>query len=179
MLLKVIVYLAPVYIGSGLYINWVIHHKEQSLIRKAILFLFFFYVISVIYLTLFPFPLDQAALATIQLYGFQKGSINLIPFKSSMSAKQALLNFIMLFPLGVMLPLVYKTMKVKKIILILVLVPLSIEVIQGLGSWLMQGSWKQADINDFMLNALGAVIGLLIIQILTRSFPKLKSLLLS
>ena len=177
MLLKLIVYLAPVYVGSRLYINWVIHHKEQSLIRKAILFLFFFYVISVIYITLFPFPLDPAALETIQLYGFQKGSTNLIPFKSSMSSKQALLNFIMLFPLGVMMPLVYKTMKTRKIILILLITPLSIEVIQGLGSWLMQGRWKQADINDFMLNAVGALIGLLIYQIMDKNFPKMMSIL--
>ena len=179
MLLKLIVYLAPVYIGIGLYINWVIHHKEQSPIHKAILFMFFFYVISVIYLTLFPFPLDQLSLESIQLYGYHKEMINLIPFKSSMSTKQAILNFIMLVPLGTMMPIVYQSMKTKTIILFLILTPLTIEVIQALGSWLMQGIWKQADINDFMLNATGAIVGFIIYRALTRSFPKLKSFLLS
>ena len=179
MLLKLIVYLAPIYIGIGLYINWVIHHKDQSLIHKTILFLFFFYVISVIYLTLFPFLLDRASLETIQEFGYQKGMINLIPFVSSMSMKQAILNFIMLVPLGTMMPIVYQSMKTKTIILILILTPLTIEVIQALGSWLLQGRWKQADINDFMLNAAGAIIGFIIYRALTKSFPKLKSFLLS
>jgi len=178
-LLKVIIYFAPIYIGIGLYINWVVHHKDQSLICKTIQFLFFFYVISVIYLTLFPFPLDQASLEYIQQFGYEMGMINLIPFHSSMSLKQAILNFIMLAPLGIMLPIVYKTMKTRTILITLILTPLMIEVIQALGSWLMQGRWKQADINDFMLNATGAILGLLMYQILTTSFPKLKSILIS
>jgi hypothetical protein len=85
MLLKIIVYLAPIYIGIGLYINWVVHHKEQSLIHKTILFMFFVYTISVIYLTLFPFPLDQASLEFIQQFGYEKGMINLIPSKRILS----------------------------------------------------------------------------------------------
>jgi glycopeptide antibiotics resistance protein len=179
MLLKIIVYLAPIYIGIGLYINWVVHHKDQSLIHKTILFMFFVYTISVIYLTMFPFPLDQASLEFIQQFGYEKGMINLIPFKTSMSLKQAVLNFIMLAPLGVMLPIVYKTMKTRMIIMILVLTPLMIEVIQALGSWLMQGRWKQADINDFILNATGAIVGLITYRVMIKFFPKLKSFLLS
>jgi glycopeptide antibiotics resistance protein len=174
MLLKVIVYFAPIYLGIGLYVYWIVNHKEQSLIRKVILFLFSFYIISVIYLTLFPFPLDQASLEDIQLYGYEKGMINLIPFKSSMSTKQALLNFIMLAPLGVLLPIVNTTMKTRKIVMILILTPFTIEVIQGLGSWLMQGRWKQADINDFLLNAAGAIIGYLVYRLITHLFPSFK-----
>lgn len=69
MLLKVIVYLAPVIIGFGLYINWVVQHQKQSLLYRAILFLFFFYGISVIYLTLYPIPYDRASLEYIQSFG--------------------------------------------------------------------------------------------------------------
>jgi len=179
MLLKVIVYLAPVFLGIGLYVYWIVNHKEQSLIRKVILFLFFFYVISVIYLTLFPLPLDQASLEFIQLYGYEKGMINLIPFKSSMSTKQALLNFIMLAPFGLFLPIVYTTMKTRKVVMILILTPFTIEVIQALGSWLMQGRWKQADINDFLLNAAGAIIGYLVYRLITHLFPTFKKFLLA
>lgn len=179
MLLKAIVYFAPLYLGIALYVYWIVNHKEQSLIRKVILFLFFFYVISVIYLTLFPFPMDQASLEFIQLYGYEKGMINLIIFKSSMSTKQALLNFIMLAPLGVLLPIVYTTMKPRKIVMILILTPFTIEVIQALGSWIMQGRWKQADINDFLLNTAGAIIGYLVYLMITRLFPSFKKFLLS
>lgn len=179
MLLKIIVYLAPVYLGIGFYAYWIITHKGQSLIRKVILFMFFFYTISVIYLTLFPFPLDQVSLELIQFYGYPMGMINLIPFQSSMSTKQALLNFIMLAPLGVFLPIVYTTMKTRKIVMIMILTPFTIEVIQGLGSWLMQGIWKQADINDFLLNAAGAILGYLVYHLITYLFPSFKKFLLT
>lgn len=175
MLLKVIVYLEPMIIGVGLVIHWIVHHQNESLLRKAILFMFFIYGISVFYLTLFPIPYDRASLAYIQSFGYSKGMINLIPFKTSMSLKQAFLNGIMLMPLGVMLPLVDQTMKSKKIVGILILTPLMIEVIQGLGSWLIQGLWKQADINDFLLNATGALVGYLCYLVLMKLFPSLKT----
>jgi glycopeptide antibiotics resistance protein len=58
------------------------------------------------------------------------------------------------------------------------LTPLAIEVIQALGSWLMQGRWKQADINDFLLNALGALLGFIIYRVFTKQFPSIKKFLL-
>jgi glycopeptide antibiotics resistance protein len=93
--------------------------------------------------------------------------------------KQALLNFIMLAPLGVFLPIVYTTMKTRKIMMILISTPLTIEVIQALGSWLMQGIWKQADINDFLFNAAGAIIGYLVYCMITHLFPSFKKFLLA
>lgn len=173
MFIKLIVYLSPVYIGLGFYVNWVINHKEQGLIRKIILFLFLLYGICVINVTFFPLPLDRASLENIKFDMVQKWTVNLIPFRSSMSAKQAVLNFVMMFPLGVMAPIVYKTSKTRRIILILVLTPLSIEFIQGLGSWLMQGRWRQADINDFLLNAAGAIVGFTIYRTIIKLFPSL------
>lgn len=171
MLLKLVVYLAPVYLGLGYYIFYLVHHKERSLQNKAITFCFLFYVISVIYLTLFPFPLDRQSLASIQLYGFSFSSINLIPFKNSMSLRQSVLNFVMLFPLGIFLPIIFKKSKKSVVYLIMILTPLSIEVSQGAVSWLLQGIWKQADINDFLLNVSGAIVGYLVYKGISKVFP--------
>lgn len=179
MLLKIIVYFSPVYLGLAYYFYYLVHHKENSLQNKVLTFLFLFYIINVIYLALFPFPLDKQGLDMIQQYGYSFRNINLNPFKSSMSVKQAALNLIMLFPLGIFSPIIFKKIKVSKIISILILTPLTIEVIQGTGSWLMQGSWKQADVNDFLLNASGALVGYLVYRFLVRLFPKMKSFLLN
>ena len=177
MLLKLVVYLSPVYLGLVYYLYFLIHHKDRRLQNKAITFFFVFYIISVIYLTLFPFPLDKRGLDQIQLYGFSFSNINLIPFKTSMSQKQAFLNFVMLFPLGIFAPIIFKKSTTSTILTILFLIPLSIEVIQGTVSWLLQGLWKQADINDFLLNACGALLGLLLFHVFIKLFPTLRKFL--
>lgn len=173
MLLELVVYLAPAYLGLGYFIYYLVHHKERSLQNKLITFFFIFYVISVIYLTLFPFPLDKQGLELIQQFGYSLSNINWIPFKSSMSLKQAVLNFIMLFPLGIFAPIIFKKSKESTILLNMILTPLLIEVIQGTVSWLLQGTWKQADINDFLLNASGAIVGYLFYKGVSKVFPSL------
>lgn len=149
------IYLFP--IGFGITLFYIHKHKELSLIQKGILLCFTFYLVMVIHYTLLPFPLDPYAFETVRQFGYS-GSINLIPFRTSMSMKQAGLNFIMLAPLGLFVPIIFQSLKTKTILIILVLTPLLIEVIQGVGTWLLQGLWKSADINDLMLNATGAVL---------------------
>jgi glycopeptide antibiotics resistance protein len=76
-------------------------------------------------------------------------------------------NALLFFPLGVLLPLVWRRRGFWSALLIAVLVSCGIEVVQYLSSaW---GSYRAADINDVILNVAGACPGLAIGFLLRRA----------
>ena len=67
-------------------------------------------------------------------------------------------NVMLFFPLGILLPLVWRRLRFWRGIQIAIALSFSIELVQYLSSaW---GSYRSADVNDFILNVLGACLGL-------------------
>lgn len=67
-------------------------------------------------------------------------------------------NAALFFPLGILLPLVLRRLRFGRALLIAIALSFSIELVQYLSSaW---GSYRAADINDLILNVLGASVGL-------------------
>ena len=70
-------------------------------------------------------------------------------------------NLTLLFPLGILIPLVWRRLRFWKGIQIAIALSFGIEVFQYLSSaW---GSYRAADVNDFILNVLGASLGLMLV----------------
>jgi glycopeptide antibiotics resistance protein len=68
------------------------------------------------------------------------------------------------FPLGILIPLVWKRLRFWRGVQIAVALSLNIELAQYLSSaW---GSYRTADVNDFILNVLGATLGLALVFLL-------------
>ena len=73
-------------------------------------------------------------------------------------------NVALFFPLGILIPLVWKRLRFRRGILIAIGVSFSIELLQYLSSAL--GSYRAVDVNDFILNAFGASLGLALVFLL-------------
>jgi glycopeptide antibiotics resistance protein len=76
-------------------------------------------------------------------------------------SKQVIGNFIMLLPLGIFLPLLYK--KISNLFLVLIvslLVSATIELLQ------LITSFRSADVDDIFLNSIGACTGFIIYKLL-------------
>jgi VanZ family protein len=73
-------------------------------------------------------------------------------------------NAALLFPLGILIPLIWRGIRFRRAILIVIALSISIEVAQYLSSaW---GSYRAADVNDVILNVFGASLGLAIMSLL-------------
>jgi glycopeptide antibiotics resistance protein len=94
--------------------------------------------------------------------------VNLEPFKTidiyQTWGKQILGNFVMLLPLGIYLPLIYKRLRKPYYFFVVLLtcffISAGIEVLQ------LATSYRSADIDDVILNTLGGGAGFLIYQVI-------------
>jgi glycopeptide antibiotics resistance protein len=73
-------------------------------------------------------------------------------------------NLLLFFPLGILIPLVWRQLGFRKGMLIAIALSFTIELVQYLSSaW---GSYRAADVNDFILNVLGAGLGMAAVSLL-------------
>lgn len=91
-------------------------------------------------------------------------SFNLVPFVNE-SYSLVLLNFLMMFPMGIFIPIVFNNKKFsfKAILIISVLISLAIELIQ------MFCVGRLADVDDLLANTVGTCAGFLAFVFLKRS----------
>jgi glycopeptide antibiotics resistance protein len=79
-------------------------------------------------------------------------------------------NALLLFPLGILLPLIWSRLRFWRGVLVAVALSFGIELVQYLSSaW---GSYRAADVNDFILNVLGACVGLALVSLLRRGVDR-------
>ena len=92
--------------------------------------------------------------------------ISIIPFLGMISGPiDTILNLVLFVPLGFFLPLLYKKYHhIKNVVLTGFLFSLSIEIIQMFG-------WGATDINDLIINTVGACLGYLIYYLLSKILP--------
>ena len=73
-------------------------------------------------------------------------------------------NVLLFFPLGILIPLVWRHLRFWRGIQIAIVLSFSIALVQYLSSaW---GSYRSADVNDLILNVLGACLGLALVSLL-------------
>ena len=150
---------------------WKQHSATQMLIQSS----FFVYVFMVLTLTgyfiLFREVSAHGWWTNMQFRIRHEDHVNLTAFKIfkiyEPSDKQILGNLVMLFPLGIYLPLLYKRLNSFILLLLVSLViACSIEFFQ------LATKFRSADVDDVILNATGAVAGFImlkLIQLLRRN----------
>lgn len=154
MLLEVlfsVIVLIPIY----LILNKVKFHS----MKKTIYYFVFATYLSAVYLFV--------GMPTLQFMRFEL-SLTLIPFIPMLAdLKNTILNIILFFPLGIMLPFLWKKYNsLKSTAVFSFLLSLSIELLQIL-------TYRATDINDLIANTLGAILGYFVFSIVSRIIPTL------
>ena len=141
-------------------------NKRIDFKRELILLLMYINLFVIIRFTLFPFKIVEGKIQTLtfDINNIFPLRINLKPFirlkdyvnKSDMWFN-TLGNIAMFIPTGIILPIIYKKLdKSWKVILVGMFISLDIEIIQLLFRA------RSSDIDDFIFNTLGVLIGYLI-----------------
>lgn len=147
--------------------------QRLSFRREFLLLTFVFYLVGLAAATLTP---NRSS----RMRAEGRGGIELRPNLAALTCSSASLprgssvgpfceynrraNLALFFPLGILIPLVWKRLRFWRGIQIAVALSVSIEVVQYLSSAL--GSYRAVDVNDVILNVLGASIGLSIVFLL-------------
>ena len=149
-----------------------VRRKQDNFMQVTIQASFFVYVFAVLQLTGYFILFKE-----ISSHGWwdkmnhrieTHDRVNLEPFRTiniyQTLGKQIMGNFVMLLPLGIYLPLMYRRLRKAYqfflILLICFLVSLGIELLQ------LATSYRSADIDDVILNTLGGATGFLIYQLI-------------
>lgn len=163
---------APCWLAYRLYLHR-IAKRPTSLPREILLLIFVFYLAALAAVTLTP---NRSS----RLLAAGTGGIEIRPNLTSLTCSTANLrsgstahsfcvrnargNFLLFVPLGILLPLIWVRLRFARGMLIAIALSLSIELLQYFSSaW---GSYRAADVNDFILNVLGACLGLALMALL-------------
>ncbi|HEX6573456.1 MAG TPA: VanZ family protein [Gemmatimonadaceae bacterium] len=155
------------------FIRYWMRRSSTSFSREILLVVAVLYVSGIVAVTLSP---NRSS----RLISEGRGGIDLRPSLASLTCSSPSLpqgstaqafcvhnargNFLLFFPLGFLLPLLWRRLRFGQALLIAAGLSLSIEIAQYLSSaW---GSYRAADINDSILNVAGAAIGLFFVSLL-------------
>lgn len=149
-----------------------IRRKQENFLQVTVQASFFIYVFAVLQLTGYFILFKE-----ISSHGWwdkmnhrieTNDRVNLEPFKTmgiyQTLGKQILGNFVMLLPLGIYLPLIYKRLRKAYnffvVLLICFIVSVGIELLQ------LATSYRSTDVDDVILNTLGGGAGFLLYQLI-------------
>jgi glycopeptide antibiotics resistance protein len=156
--------------------TWIIlvtvRRKQDNFLQVTVQASFFIYVFAVLQLTGYFILFKE-----VSSHGWwdkmnhrieTHDRVNLEPFKTidiyQTWDKQILGNFVMLLPLGIYLPLIYKRLRKAYnffvVLLVCFLISVGIELLQ------LATSYRSTDIDDVILNTLGGGAGFLIYQLI-------------
>lgn len=157
--------------------------KKLSYKAELILFLFYIYVISVMTLTIIPLPFSRFNFFT------KEAGVNLIPVINTVNDLRETLsrnenistehtfqnlfgNIILFIPLGIFLPfLSYRYRSLINVVVFAFISSASIETIQFIERQFE--IYRFVDIDDVILNTLGAILGFVIIHNLFLRYDKM------
>lgn len=150
------------------------YDRKITFKSELILFLFYIYTISVLTLTIIPLPFTR-------FEDLHRGGINLIPvintvndlkiaFKyttytfAEQTFQNLIGNIILFIPLGIFLPIVslYRYRSLVNVVIFALICSVSIETIQLIER--LFDIYRFVDIDDVILNTLGAILGFTIIN---------------
>jgi glycopeptide antibiotics resistance protein len=128
----------------------------------------FIYFTGVVTVTLFPIPIDARLIEDNISGGFEEQN-NFIPLNSiigilstgfdTIILTQLGGNLALLFPLGCLMPLLSKFNTLKRILLLGFLASIVIELLQFGISQFIGFTYRSVDIDDILLNTIGAGMG--------------------
>lgn len=140
--------------------------KQLNLKFELIKALFYFSVIFIYSLTIFPFPLYAHS-------PIERGGMNLIPFATihgflthfnyTVALRNIVGNILLFMPLGFSIPLRFQINKFSKIILLGFFISLLVEVIQ------LFTSIRSFDVDDLILNTLGTIFGFVLYRLFDQA----------
>ena len=187
-----VVFVIPLYLIVSGIIMFLKKKKGEKIdfFREIVKFGFVLYIIALIGVTLFPIRIGYGRQAITMI----NMGINYIPFKSiiydirqigigSFSVRfqikllimNVLGNLILLMPIGFIVPVLWKKVNsLKDIVIVGFLVSLSIELLQLLENFLSIGFFRVVDVDDLILNVLGAVFGYMAYQVAKLVVTKYK-----
>lgn len=145
--------------------------KAKATTKKHILAAaFYVYIVKVIDVAFFPIfihgdfdgivvynliPL-RTIIGTLSTYAEYGGFSKVLPI---------LYNILMFMPMGYLLPLVTKNISsTTKVLLLCIGISCFIETVQLLGSWLYSFTWRHANVDDIILNSIGAIVGFFLLR---------------
>jgi glycopeptide antibiotics resistance protein len=141
--------------------------KKADIVYVVFFSLFYFYLFKVLDLTLFQFQsllLLKHFMPELMLRGIEAAeSINLIPLGTLglEDLKTSLLNILLLVPFGFGLPFI-TNFRMLKVLVSGLLLSIGIELAQFLTGSLAEITFRIADINDVLFNAVGVASGYLL-----------------
>lgn len=151
--------------------------KNKSLKYHIIFLAFYIYIIIVIDKVFLPIPIDKISIEGLRLTSSNIPIINIVPTKSIIDiikftgilSIQIVGNIVLFIPLGFLLPCICNRISSTiKVLKISSMISLSIELLQLLGSLIYKATYRFADIDDIILNTLGALIGFIILKLINR-----------
>ncbi|UUD42126.1 VanZ family protein [Bacillus pumilus] len=153
-----------------IYKIFILKQKFYPIEKSIFIFVFFAYISGLLYVTLFPIPIDVDLINDRISEGFEEEN-NFIPLRSiiniiSESSLTTILtqiggNLLLLFPLAIFIQLVFNnlTLKIRGVFIIGFLSSLIIEMSQLTISNLIGFTYRSFDVDDLILNTLGFFIG--------------------
>lgn len=146
--------------------------SKKNFINRLVLWSFILYTIQAIGYTFFPIPIVPEMARDFEEMNGVRYIANFIPFKDLHSWQQFfsiqyLGNLLLLFPLGIYMPLIFeKFHNFKRVVISGLLVTLIIELTQVVISFGVGFSYRYFDINDIILNLTGLIVGNLVLKVI-------------
>ena len=134
----------------------------QTKTRFILLFIFALYVFAVFYFT------GVGTIFDLQRYGIRidADKVNYLPFSRDIDVVGYFLNILLFVPFGILVPLIWTNAKGIRYILISGFsFSLLIEISQSFNN-------RQTDVDDLILNTLGALIGYLLFRVLLNKIKR-------
>lgn len=170
---RLLLFAITIFILYGWFLLMTVRRKQESFWDGLILASFFVYVFMVLTLTGYFILFRE-----ISYHGWWENMLRRIERRDhvnfqlmeifriyKLSDKQIVGNFIMLFPLGIYLPLLYKRISgFLPVLLTSLLVAIVIELLQ------LATSFRSVDIDDVLLNTTGAIVGWFVYQMVRLMF---------
>lgn len=129
-------------------------NKKRNLIWT---FVFAVYIFGVLHFT------GAGTLYNIEMYGLKinPNEVNLIPFSKDIDVVGYVLNITLFIPLGFLIPLIWKSWEKWKSVIIASSFSILIELSQLFNT-------RRTDIDDFIMNTLGAILGYCLYRMFNR-----------
>ncbi|MGF7400467.1 VanZ family protein [Thermoanaerobacterium thermosaccharolyticum] len=166
-LFKVLFFIIYVIIALKLY------YKKAKFEKYIIYAVLVAYIAVLINTVFFPIPIQSDMIQFLK--GTKNKSFNLVPLLPMLRYTniQIIGNFVLLMPLAFLMPFInYKYISFRKNISLCTITSFCIEITQLLVSLTYGFAYKICDINDFILNVFGALIGYIFFKILLHIFKK-------
>lgn len=158
-------------LASLIYLGLLIRHliQRRTLEEHFIFTVFFVYLVGVIAVCFFPIPIQHSLLVAMHHQPWHQSYMAWNPIRSLylIFTRDRLHdiaysiggNLILLFPLGILLPLVSPAMKTRKVFIIGIGSSIAIEALQLIMDGLFGYAYRSPGMDQVLLNALGYWVG--------------------